>query len=195
MKPRLINGCAKSGFIVEAFEAMGWDAWTCDILPAEHNGKHMQDDVLNHLDDGWDIGIFHPDCTYPALSGVRWMYLPDGSVDTERYSELINSCQFINNLLNAKIPSIGLENPLHHHFARDFVRKYDQIIQPHYFGDKESKATCLWLKGLPLLERTHWIDKTEIKQSVWREPPSLERKANRSRTFPGIANAMAEQWG
>jgi len=190
MKPRLLNGCAKSGFIVEAFEAKGWEAWTCDILPAEHNGKHIQDDVLNHLDDGWDMAIFHPDCTRLANSGVRWYHeRPELQPLVEEAAIFFNKC------LDANIPLICVENPIQHKYAREFIRIYDQIIQPHYFGDKETKATCLWLKGLTKLIRTHWIDKREIKQSVWREAPLPERKANRSRTFPGIANAMAEQWG
>ena len=195
MKPRLINGCAKSPFIVEAFEAMGWDAWTCDLLPAEGNQKHIQDDILKHLDDGWDMGIFHPDCTYPALSGVRWMYLPDGSIDPDRYAELVKSCEFFNKIDNANIPLLCLENPIQHHFARDFIRPYDQIIQPWNFGTMESKATCLWLSGLPKLAKQITVKPEGVRQSVWREAPSEERKANRARTFPSIANAMAEQWG
>ena len=187
---RLLNGCAKSGFIVEAFEALGWDAWTCDILPAEHNGKHIQDDVLKHLDDGWDMGIFHPDCTDLANSGVRWYHERPEKPELTR-----KAAEFFNKLYNANIPLICLENPIQHKYARLLIRKYDQIIQPHYFGDKESKATCLWLVGLPKLIRTHYIPKEEIKQSVWREAPSPERKANRSRTFQGMAEAMAEQWG
>jgi len=192
---KLLNGCAKSKYIADAFESLGWDAWTCDILPPEGGGKHIQDDVLNHLNDGWDMAIFHPDCTRLALSGVRWMYLSDGSIDLERYSCLVDDCQFFNSLLNADIPLIGVESPIHHHFARELIRTYDQIIQPHYFGDKESKAICLWLKGLTPLVRTHWIDKSEIKQSVWREAPGPNRKANRSRNFKGVSRAMAEQWG
>ena len=149
---------------------------------------------MKHLDDGWDMAIFHPDCTYLANSGVRWFHF-DGKILLSRMEKLWLASDFFNTLLNAPIPLICIENPIQHKYARSFIRKHDQIIQPHYFGDKETKATCLWLKGLPPLIRTHWIDKSEIKQSVWREAPSPERKANRSRTFPGIANAMAEQWG
>ncbi|MAH48052.1 hypothetical protein CMI37_19675 [Candidatus Pacearchaeota archaeon] len=101
---------------------------------------------------------------------------------------------FFNRLLESDIPLLCVENPIQHKYARDYIRKYDQIIQPHYFGDNESKATCLWLIGLPLLARTHWLDKGEIKQSVWRMPPSPERRLLRSRTFPAIADAMAAQW-
>ncbi len=189
MKPRLINGCAKSVVLVEAFEAMGWDAWTCDILPSEGWHKHIQDDVLNHLNDGWDMGIFHPDCTALTLSGVRWIYEIPGRLD-----EVKLASEFFNKLLDAPIPLIATENPIQHHFAREYIRIYDQIIQPWQFDDMETKATCLWLKGLPPLIPLITIKPEGVKQSVWREAPSPERKANRSRTFKGIANAMAEQW-
>lgn len=142
-KLRLLNGCAKSKFIAEAFEQSGWEVWTCDILPPESRGKHIQDDVLKHLNDGWDMGIFHPDCTALALSGVRWMYV-DGELNQVRYEQVRKSAEFFNRLLNAKIPKICLENPIQHHFAREFIRQYDQIIQPWNFGHLESKATCLY---------------------------------------------------
>jgi len=143
-----------------------------------------------HLDDGWDMAIFHPVCTRLANSGVRWLH-----ERPELWAALVRDAEFFNKLLDAPIGLICVENPIQHKYAREFIRRYDQIIQPHYFGDRESKATCLWLKGLPPLVRTHYINKSEIKQSVWREAPSPERQANRSRTFPGISNAMAEQWG
>jgi len=192
MKPRLLNGCAKSDFIVKAFEAKGWDAWTCDILPAEGNQKHIQDDVLNHLNDGWDMGIFHPDCTTKANSGVRWLFSMPG-----RYGQMLIDCDFFNKLLVAKIPMICVEHPIIHKYAKvHIIKEYTQIIQPHYFiGGNESKATCLWLIGLDKLKRTQWLDKSEIQQSVWRHPPSPDRKVNRARNSPAIANAMAEQWG
>ena len=189
MKPRLLNGCAKSVFIAEAFAAKGWDVWTCDLLPSEGWHQHIQDDLLKHLDDGWDMGIFHPDCTRLANSGVRWLH------ERPELMELVKpAADFFNLCLNAPIDLICVENPIQHKYARQYIRIYDQIIQPHYFGDMESKATCLWLKGLPLLKRTHFITEG-IKQSVWKEGPSPERKANRSRNHQGICEAMAEQWG
>ncbi len=189
-RPRLLNGCAKSKFIADAFEALGWDTWTCDILPAEGPGNHIQDDVMKHLDDGWDMGIFHPDCTRLANSGVRWYH------ERPELQPLVkDAADFFNRCLYAKIPLICIENPIQHKYAREFIRIYDQIVQPHYFGEPESKATCLWLVGLPKLIRTHWMPKESIRQSVWREGPNPQRKANRSRTFPAIAQAMAEQWG
>ncbi|KKN22229.1 hypothetical protein LCGC14_0917300 [marine sediment metagenome] len=191
MKPRLLNGCAKSKYIADAFEAMGWDAWTCDILPAEGNQEyHIQDDVLNHLDDGWDVGIFHPDCTYIANSGVRWLH-----ERLERWDLLIKATEFFNKLCNAPMQKICVENPIPHKYARELIGIYDQIIQPWQFGEPYTKATCLWLKGLPPLMATKIIPKAERYPSVWLEPPSTERKANRSRTYKGIADAMAEQWG
>ena len=191
---KLLNGCAKSKYIADAFEALGWDAWTCDILPAEGAGKHIQDDVLKHLNDGWDMAIFHPDCTYLANSGVRWLFEREGRMELMRLTAVRLAAGFFNKLLNAPIPLICVENPIQHKYARQYIRHYDQIIQPYHFGDAESKATCLWLIGLPPL-MARFSGGEGIKQSVFREPPSLDRKANRSRTFPGIAKAMAEQWG
>ena len=187
---RLLNGCAKSIFLVEAFESMGWDAWTCDILPSEGWHKHIQDDVLNHLNDGWDMGIFHPGCTDIANSGVRWYH-----ERPEKPELVIKSAGFFNKLLNAPIDCICVENPIQHKYARALIRKYDQIIQPWQFGDMESKAICLWLKGLPPLIKLITIKPVGVKQSTWREPPGKDRKANRSRNFRGLSNAMAEQWG
>ncbi len=186
---RLLNGCAKSKFISDAFEALGWEAWTCDILPAEGEGNHIQDDVLKHLNDGWDMAIFHPDCTYLANSGVRWLFEREGRMELVKVAS-----EFFNKLLNAPILKICVENPIQHKYAREYIRKYDQIIQPYHFGDAESKATCLWLVGLPPL-MARFSGGEGIKQSTFKEPPSLNRKANRSRTFRGIAEAMASQWG
>ncbi len=188
MKPRLLNGCAKSKFIADAFEAMGWEAWTCDILPAEGPGNHIQDDVLNHLDDGWDMAIFHPDCTRLCNSGVRWLH-----ERPELWEDLRKSAKFFNKLLDAKIPRKVTENPIQHKYARALIRKYDQIIQPWWFGEGETKATCLWLENLPLLKPTNIVDGRYAR--VHREPPSKDRQENRSRTCKGIADAMAEQWG
>lgn len=189
-KLRLLNGCAKSKFIAEAFEEKGWDAWTCDILPSEGWHKHIQDDVLEHLNDGWDMAIFHPDCNELANSGVRWLH--------ERYLRWINLCQsikFFNQLKDCDIPKVVMENPIQHKYARAFIEKYDQIIQPWQFGDMETKAICLWLKGVPKLVKAVTVKPMGVRQSTWREPPGVNRKANRARNFRGISNAMATQWG
>ena len=186
---KVLIACEFSGIVREAFARRGHDAWSCDLLPTEQDGNHIQGDVLQILNDGWDMAIFHPECTYLANSGVRWLH-----ERPERWELLREAAKFFNDCLNAPIPMICVENPIQHKYARELIRIYDQIIQPHYFGDKESKATCLWLVGLPELIRTHYIPKEEIKQSVWREAPSPERKENRSRFWQGIAQAMANQW-
>jgi len=185
---KVLIGCNKSGREALAFKKLGHDAWTCDILPAEYEGNHIQDDVMNHLDDGWDMGIFNPDCTFLANSGVRWL------IDNpERYQKMLEACRFFNALLNAGIPKVAVENPIQHKYARQFIRKPDQIIQPWWFGEGETKATCLWLVNLPPLMAT--VVHTGRFGRVHREPPSPERKANRSRTYQGIAEAMSNQWG
>ena len=188
MKPRFINGCSKSVSLVVEFEKAGWDAWTCDILPSEGWHKHIQDDILNHLNDGWDFGIFHQDCTYIANSGVRWR------VERNEWQEIKEAAEFFNAVDSAPFPHVS-ENPIQHKYAREYIRKYDQIIQPWNFGVLESKATCLWLTGVQKLILPVTEKPDGVKQSVWREAPSLERKANRARNFPEISRAMAEQWG
>lgn len=184
---RFINGCAKSKFLAEAFESLGWDAWTCDILPSEGWHKHIQDDILRHLDDGWDFGIFHPDCTYLANSGVRWR------VERQEWKQIKEAADFFNQVNAAPFPHVT-ENPVQHKYAREYIPIYDQIIQPWNFGVLESKATCLWLTGVPELILPIKLKPENVKQSVWREAPNPERKANRSRNFPGVSLAMAKQW-
>jgi len=188
---RVLVACEKSRRVASAFEKLGHYAVSCDILPAEQEGNHIQDDVLKHLNDGWDLMIAHPDCTYLAYSGVRWLH-----ERPERWQKLKDATDFFKALLNADIPKIAIENPIPHKYAIEQIgRKYDEIIQPWQFGDMETKATCLWLKGLPLLVPQITKKPEGVKQSVWREPPGINRKANRSRTFQGIAEAMATQWG
>lgn len=184
---RFINGCAKSASLVKEFEDRGWDAWTCDILPSEGWHKHIQDDILKHLDDGWDFGIFHPDCTYLANSGVRWR------VERKEWQEIKDAADFFNAVNSAPFPHVT-ENPIHHKYARDYIEIYDQVIQPWNFGCLESKAICLWLVDVPMLIPLITKKPDGVKQSVWREPPSATRKENRARNFPVISKAMAEQW-
>lgn len=188
---KVLVGCEKSKRVAEAFGILGHEADSCDILPAEVEGRysrHIQDDILSHLNDGYDLGIFFPDCTYLANSGVRWLI--DNS---ERYEKMVEACKFFNALLSAPIPRIAVENPIQHKYAREFIRKPDQIIQPWWFGEGETKATCLWLVGLPPLMAT--LVHTDKYQRVHLEPPSKDRQANRSRTYQGLAEAMAQQWG
>ena len=188
---KVIVGCEKSKRVAEALGRQGHEVVSCDILPAEVKGKysrHIQDDILNHLGDGYDLGIFFPDCTYLANSGVRWL------IDNqERYEKMVEACRFFNALINAPIPHIAVESPIQHKYAREFIRKPDQIIQPWWFGEGETKATCLWLVHLPPLMAT--LVHTGRYQRVHLEPPSKDRQANRSRTYHGLAEAMAQQWG
>lgn len=187
-RKRFINGCAKSISLVMEFEKAGWDAWTCDILPSEGWDKHIQDDTLKHLNDGWDFGIFHQDCTYLANSGVRWR------VERQEWAEIREAAEFFNAVDSAPFPHVS-ENPIQHKYAREYIRIYDQLIHPWNFGVKESKAICLWLTDVPKLILPVTEKPDEVSQSVWREAPSPDRKANRARNFPAISKAMAEQWG
>lgn len=186
---RVLVACEKSHRVAGAFRARGHDAWSCDILPCEiETPYHIQDDVLKHLDDGWDMMVGHPDCTFLANSGVRWY-----GHNNERHIATVKAAIFFNTLLNADIRLIALENPIQHVYARKLIRKYDQLIQPWWFGEGETKATCLWLKGLPPLMATY-VHTGRI-QRVHLEPPGPDRQANRSRTYQGLADAMANQWG
>ena len=188
---KILVACEKSKRVAKAFRNKGHIAYSCDILPPEDGNYEwfIQDNVRNHLCDGWDMMIAHPDCTTLANSGVRWLFERD-----DRFEQMVKDCEFFNLLLNAPISKIAIENPIQHRYARQYIRPPDQIIQPYYFGDHERKATCLWLIGLPPL-LSKFTGGDDIKQSVFYEPPSPERKANRARTFYGIAQAMAEQWG
>ena len=188
---RVLVACEFSQVVCKAFRDRGHEAYSCDILPTEGNPDwHIQDDVLKHLDDGWDLMIAHDPCTYQCNSGVRWLYERPG-----RWELLRESCEFTKKLFAAKIPLKARENPIPHRYAVELLGiDYTQCVQPHWFGDKETKATCLWLFGLPKLVRTHWITEG-IKDSVHQMPPRDDRGLARSRTFLGIARAMAAQWG
>jgi len=188
---RILVACEFSGMVRNAFRRRGFNAWSCDLLPAEDKSSyHIQDDVLKHLSNGWDLMIAHPPCTYLCNSGVRWLH-----ERPERWKKMKEAIEFFLKLLNAPIPYICVENPIPHKYARKKIGKPTQYIQPFEFGESVSKKTGLWLKNLPPLKPTKIISKEDIKQKIWLEPPSLERWKNRSRTFKGIAEAMAEQWG
>lgn len=179
---RVLIACEFSGIVRDAFIAKGHDAWSCDFLDTEHSGNHIKGDVLDILDDGWDMMIAHPPCTHLAVSGARWF--------KDKQKEQKESLEFVQALLSADIKKIALENPISIISTR--IRKPDQIIQPWMFGHGETKATCLWLKGLPLLCPTDVVDGRD--NQVHREPPGKDRWKNRSRTYQGIADAMAGQW-
>lgn len=185
---KILIACEFSGRVREAFKARGHDAWSCDFLDTEITGQHITGDVIPHLNEGWDLMIAHPPCTYLAVSGARWF--------KGREKEQNLALQFVKKLLNAPIPKIALENPIGVISTR--VRKPDQIIQPWQFGHPETKATCLWLKNLPLLKPTNIVKLPKKKSRRMRLhylPPSPDRWKERSRTFTGIATAIAEQWG
>jgi len=180
---RLLIACEFSGVVRDAFARQGHDAWSCDLLPTESPGQHIQGDVLDVLDDGWDMMIAHPPCTHLAVSGARWF--------KHKRKEQKEALWFVATLLEADIPKIALENPVSIISTR--VRKPDQIIQPWQFGHGETKATCLWLKGLPLLKPTKVVSGREAR--VHHASPGPDRWKFRSRFYMGIAKAMAEQWG
>lgn len=182
---RVLVACEFSGVVRDAFLAKGHDAMSCDLLPSESPGPHYQGNVLDLLEGGWDLLIAHPPCTDLAVSGARWF--PQKRADGSQQRAL----DFVRTLLGAPIPRIALENPVS--VISSAIRKPDQIIQPWQFGHGEVKATCLWLKGLPLLTPTNVVEGRVAK--VHREPPGPDRWKNRSRTYRGIAQAMAEQWG
>ncbi len=156
---------------------------SCDLLPTDVQGQHYQGDVMDIIGDGWDMMIAHPPCTHLAVSGARWF--------KDKQAEQLEALEFVKALLGAGIPCIALENPVSIISSR--IRKPDQVIQPWQFGHGETKATCLWLKGLPKLKPTNIVEGRE--QRVHKMPPGPNRWKERSRTFEGIAAAMADQWG
>jgi hypothetical protein len=182
---RVLIACEFSGRVRQAFRNKGHDAWSCDLLPAEDNSDfHIQGDVLTITAEGWDMMIAHPPCTHLAVSGARWW--------KDKKEEQAAAIKFVQDLMwSPSIPKIAIENPISK--ISTVIRKPDQIIQPWMFGHGETKATCLWLKGLPLLKPTNVVEGREAK--VHRMPPGPNRWKERSRTYQGIANAMAEQWG
>lgn len=179
---RVLVACEFSGRVREAFRAKGHDAWSCDLIPPEDSSEfHIQDFVQNHLID-WDLMIAFPPCTHLTVSGARWF--------EHKQNEQAEALAFVKELMDAPIKAIAIENPISIISSR--IRKPDQIIQPWMFGHGETKATCLWLKNLPKLKPTNIVDEREPK--VHRMPQSVDRWKNRSRTYEGIAKAMAEQW-
>jgi hypothetical protein len=167
----------------DAFIRNGHDAMSCDILPTSSPGPHYQCDVRDILGDGWDLAVFHPPCTHLAVSGARWF--------KDKIIEQQVALEFVRDLLAAPIYRIALENPIS--IISTKIRRPDQIIQPWMFGHPETKATCLWLKNLPLLAPTVIVEGRENR--IHRMPPSADRGRLRSITYQGIADAMAMQWG
>jgi hypothetical protein len=187
---KVLIACEFSGIIREAFKRKGHDAWSCDLLDTEIQGNHIKGDVLEILNDGWDLMVAHPPCTYLCNAGVQYL-----KNNKERNFKMIEAKLFFLKLLNANINKICIENPVPHKYSN--LPAYNQIVQPYYFGESKSKRTCLWLKNLPLLKSTNIVNKGEFYKCgnggtnpKWYSTNSK----NRSRTFQGIATAMAEQW-
>ena len=208
---RVLIACEESQTVCKEFRALGHEAYSADILPCSggHPEWHIQGDVTKILSDGWDLMIAHPPCTYLAVSGARWLYNKDGSKNEERYRNQEEALDFVRLLMDAPIEKIALENPVS--VISTNIRKPEQIIQPWMFGDEASKTTCLWLKNLPKLNPTDIVGKGEFvewevngkkkRQAKWfldaltKAKTSEERRTLRSKTFIGIAKAMADQWG
>ena len=185
---RVLIGCESSGVVRRAFRALGHDAWSCDLLPADDGSPfHHQRDVLRVIADSgpWDLGIFHPPCTHLAVSGAR--HFAAKRADGRQQEAL----EFVGRLFNCGIPNWALENPVS--IISSHFRKPDQIIQPWQFGHGETKATCLWLHNLPKLVPTDVVEGRDAR--VHRMPPSADRWKLRSVTYAGIAAAFANQWG
>ena len=185
---RVLFACEYSGRGRQAFRARGHDAWSCDLLASEDGSPyHLQQDVRPLLRERWDLVVAHPTCTRLTNSGVRWLH------ERQLWEELEVAAEFFVDCLNANAERVAVENPIPHRYALERIgRSYDQIIHPWQFGHGETKATCLWLKNLPKLQPTNIVDGREPK--VHRMPPIPDRWKERSRTYQGIADAMAEQW-
>lgn len=194
---RVLVACEFSGIVRDAFRALGHDAVSCDLLPSERPGPHYQGDVRDVLGDGWDLMIAHPPCTYLSRAGARWWGNP------ARLQKAVEAHAFVRALYDAEIPHVAIENPIG--LLNRFWRYPDQTIQPWMFGEPYTKATCLWLKNLPPLlssiietKRVAWV-KSNVgagrrKGQRW-QPGVAKNAKDASRTFPGIAAAMAAQWG
>ena len=180
---RVLVACEYSGTVRNAFAAKGWDAWSCDLLPTEQPGQHFMGPVEAVLSLGWDLMIAHPPCTHLAISGARHFH--------RKQREQVEALDFVRLLMAAPIDRWCIENPVS--IISSAITPPQQIIQPWQFGHGETKATCLWLKNLPRLKPSNVVEGREAK--VHRMPPGANRWRERSRTYPGIAEAMAEQWG
>lgn len=190
---RVLVGCERFGRVRDAFLKRGHDAWSCDLVAAP--GPHIQADVLTVMDRDWDLFVVFPDCTYVCSSGLHWNHRRP-----ERQALTDQAVEFVRRLLDAPVPRIALENPVGCLSTR--IRKPDQIVQPWWFGEDASKATCLWLKGLPPLVPTNRLPGDARTRRANQTPsgqnklgPSPERAMERARTYQGLADAMALQWG
>jgi len=201
---RVLVACEYSGTVRDAFAKLGHDAWSCDILPTESKGNHIQDDILKHLDNNWDLMIAHPPCTYLSNAGIRWF-------DEQKYGEKaklrkklrLEALEFVKKLYYCNIPKVCIENPVG--YLNNNFKKPDQIVQPYFFGDEESKRTCLWYKNLKPLKHTKLVKPKihgYLKSGKRKGSPiyfsdgigGKDRQKIRSKFWNGIAEAMANQW-
>lgn len=188
----VLVGCEYSGVVRRAFAAEGHNAWSCDILPSEDNSPyHIQKDLLRVLEDDtdWDLAIFHPPCTRLCNSGVRWLH------ERNLWDELEAAIGFFSILQKVDIPRVAIENPVMHKHATKALGKPDFTVQPWMFGDNYKKRTCFWTKNLPPLKPTSILDGATAVAEVHSMSPSKDRGLKRSRTYEGMAKAMAQQWG
>jgi site-specific DNA-cytosine methylase len=210
---KILVACEESQAITKEFRALGHEAYSCDILPCTggHPEWHLEGDVFGFIDQGWDLMVAHPPCTYLSVSGARHLYNKDGSKNLQRYQNQREALDFVERLMSCDIPRIAIENPVS--VISSQIRKPDQIVQPWMFGDSASKTTCLWLKNLPKLVATNVVDKGEFKEWIDKKSGKMKRQATwyydalinaktpeerrslRSKTFKGIAQAIASQWG
>ena len=209
---KILVACEESQAITKSFRQLGYEAYSCDLLPCSggHPEWHIQGDAIQEAYSGkYDLMIAHPPCTYLAVSGARWLYNKDGSKNQERWKNQAEALEFVQHLMDAPIKHIAIENPIS--VISSHIRKPDQIVHPYMFGDKASKSTCLWLKNLPKLEPTNIVEKGEFvewigkngkkkRQAKWHldaltqaKTPD-ERRTLRSKTFQGMADAIADQW-
>ena len=183
---RVLIACEFSGVVRDAFASRGHDAWSCDLLPSEKPGKHIQGDAIEAIYYGtWDLVVAHPPCTHLAVSGARWF--------KDKIEEQEQAIRFVEKIWRAGVFRIAIENPVGILKTRSILGKSTQIIQPWQFGHGETKSTCLWLKNLPKLTPTNIVDGREAR--IHRMAPGPDRAKNRSRTYQGVADAMAQQWG
>ena len=198
MKLKILVACEFSGTVRDAFLNKGHEAVSCDLLEGEGYGPHYKGDIRDILFEDWDMVIAHPPCTYLANSGVSWLHK-----QPSRWAKLDEAAQFFNMFLDLPIEKLCVENPIMHKYGKERIgyRNQSQVVQPWMFGHMEQKATCLWLRGLPKLQPTDDVKEEMSKlssaerQKLHWLPPSKDRWKLRSKTYQGIANAMAEQWG
>ena len=204
---RVLIACEESQAVTKAFRALGHEAYSCDLLPCSggHPEWHFQQSVFEVIDKGWDLMIAHPPCTFLSVSGARHLYNKDKTPNLERYKKQAEALEFVQKLMDADVPRIVIENPVS--VISSKIRKPEQIIQPWMFGDEATKTTCLWIKNLPNLVPTKIVGKGErtvfksgkshpkwYADALAKAKTPAERRTLRSKTFQGIASAMAEQW-